>query len=173
EEAVVSGEIIAQVPPLAQKIGGHQKGTVGRIELYPNLVNVIAERAVLTIDLRNTDQSQLETAERELASSLARLARDGGVTISTRNLARFEPVAFPAEIVSLVETIARALALTSHRLPSGAGHHAQILARVRPSGRIFVPGGGGLSHNVDEETRPEHLEAGAAVLMHAVMRLAD
>ena len=77
DAALVSGEIIALVRRLAQKIGGHQKATVGRIELYPNLVNVIAERAVLTIDLRNTDQSQLEAAERELTGSLARLARDG------------------------------------------------------------------------------------------------
>ncbi|MFZ1182326.1 MAG: hydantoinase/carbamoylase family amidase, partial [Pseudolabrys sp.] len=110
DAALVSGEIIALVHRLAQKIGGHQKATVGRIELYPNLVNVIAERAVLTIDLRNTDQSQLEAAERELTGSLARLARDGGVSISTRSLARFETVAFPAEIVSLVETTARDLA---------------------------------------------------------------
>jgi hypothetical protein len=60
DAALVSGEIIALVHRLAQKIGGHQKATVGRIQLYPNLVNVIAERAVLTIDLRNTDQSQLD-----------------------------------------------------------------------------------------------------------------
>jgi N-carbamoyl-L-amino-acid hydrolase len=172
DAALVSGEIIALVHRLAQKIGGDQKGTVGRIELYPNLVNVIAERAVLTIDLRNTDQSQLEAAERELTDSLAQLARHGDVLISTRNLARFEAVAFPAEIVSLVETIARDLALPSRRLPSGAGHDAQMMARICPSGMIFVPSVGGLSHNVREETRPEHLEAGAAVLMHAVMRLA-
>ena len=137
DAALVSGEIIALVHRLAQKIGGHQKATVGHIELYPNLVNVIAERAVLTIDLRNTDQSQLEAAERELTGSLARLARDGGVSISTRSLARFEPVAFPAEIVSLVETTARDLALPSRRLPSGAGHDAQMMARICPSGIIL------------------------------------
>jgi N-carbamoyl-L-amino-acid hydrolase len=48
-----------------------------------------------------------------------------------------------------------------------------MMARICPSGMIFVPSVGGLSHNVREETRPEHLEAGAAVLMHAVMRLAE
>jgi N-carbamoyl-L-amino-acid hydrolase len=135
-------------------------------------VNVIAERAVLTIDLRNTDQSQLEAAERELTSAFAQLEEGGSVSISTRNLARFEPVAFPLEIVSLVETTARDLGLPSRRLPSGAGHDAQMMARICPSGMIFVPSVGGLSHNVREETRPEDLEAGAAVLMHAVMRLA-
>jgi N-carbamoyl-L-amino-acid hydrolase len=173
DAALVAGEIVALVRRLAEKIGGQQKGTVGRIELYPNLVNVIAERAVLTIDLRNTDQSQLETAEREFNGALDRLAGDGSVSISTRSLARFAPVAFPTEIVSLVETTARDLALPSRRLPSGAGHDAQMMARMCPSGMIFVPSVGGLSHNVREETKPEHLEAGAAVLMHAVMRLAE
>jgi N-carbamoyl-L-amino-acid hydrolase len=173
DAALVAGEIVAQVRGLAQQIGGHQKGTVGRIELYPNLVNVIAERAVLTVDLRNTDQSQLAAAERELMSALDRLAGDGGVSITTRSLARFEPVMFPPEIVSLVEATARDLGLSSRRLPSGAGHDAQMMARICPSGMIFVPSVGGLSHNVREYTKPEHLEAGAAVLMHAVMRLAE
>jgi N-carbamoyl-L-amino-acid hydrolase len=172
DAALTSAEIIALVHRVAQKFGGHQKGTVGRIELYPNLVNVIAERAVLTIDLRNTDQSRLEAAERELTSAFAQLEEGGSVSISTRNLARFEPVAFPLEIVSLVETTARDLGRPSRRLPSGAGHDAQMMARICPSGMIFVPSVGGLSHNVREETRPEDLEAGAAVLMHAVMRLA-
>jgi N-carbamoyl-L-amino-acid hydrolase len=172
DAALASAEIIALVHRLAQKFGGHQKGTVGRIELYPNLVNVIAERAVLTIDLRNTDQSQLETAERELFSAFAQLEGGGSVSISSRNLARFKPVAFPVEIVSLVEATARDLGLPSRRLPSGAGHDAQMMARICPSGMIFVPSVGGLSHNVREETRPEDLEAGAAVLMHAVMKLA-
>jgi N-carbamoyl-L-amino-acid hydrolase len=172
DAALTSAEIITLVHRLAQKFGGHQKGTVGRIELYPNLVNVIAERAVLTIDLRNTDQSQLEAAQRELTGAFAQLEKGRSVSISTRNLARFEPVAFPLEIVSLVETTARDLGLPSRRLPSGAGHDAQMMARICSSGMIFVPSVGGLSHNVREETRPEDLEAGAAVLMHAVMRLA-
>jgi beta-ureidopropionase / N-carbamoyl-L-amino-acid hydrolase len=72
-----------------------------------------------------------------------------------------------------VETTARDLDLPSRRLPSGAGHDAQMMARICPSGMIFVPSVGGLSHNVREETRPQHLEVGAAVLLHAVMRLAD
>src|SRR5581483_8550054 len=114
----------------------------------------------------------LEAAERELTSAFSRLAGAESVSISTRNLARFEPVAFPVEIVSLVEATARGLGFPSRRLPSGAGHDAQMMARMCPSGMIFVPSVGGLSHNIREETRPEHLEAGAAVLMHAVMRLA-
>jgi len=158
---------------LAQELGGNQKGTVGRIELYPNLVNVVAERAVLTVDLRNTDQARLREAEQRLAEFLDRLAAREQLAISTRSLAQFEPVPFPAEMVSLVEATARELDFPCRRLPSGAGHDAQMMARVCPAGMIFVPSVDGLSHNVGEYTKPDHLRAGASVLMHCVLRLAS
>src|SRR5262249_47113801 len=158
---------------LAQTMGGHQKGTVGRIELYPNLVNVVAERAVLTVDLRNTDQSLLQDAERQLAGFLDRLAAQEQVAIATRSLGRSTRVSLPREPVSLSETPARALAFSCRRLPSGAGHDAQMMAQLCPATMIFVPSVGGLSHNVREYTEPAHLEAGATVLLHSVLRLAD
>jgi len=168
-----AGEITLFVRRLARGMGGQQKGTVGRIELYPNLVNVVAERAVLTVDLRNIDNEPLQSAERQLGDFLDRLAAQEQVAITTRSLARFDPVAFPSEMVSLVETTAQALGLPCGRLPSGAGHDAQMMARLCPSSMIFVPSVGGLSHNVREHTAPEHLHAGASVLLNAVLQLAD
>jgi N-carbamoyl-L-amino-acid hydrolase len=75
-------------------------------------------------------------------------------------------------MVELVETTARDLGHGCLRLHSGAGHDAQMMARICPAGMIFVPSVGGLSHNVAESTRPEHLHAGARVLMQAVLQLA-
>jgi beta-ureidopropionase / N-carbamoyl-L-amino-acid hydrolase len=173
DAAYAAGEIAVFVRRLAQEMGGQQKGTVGRIELYPNLVNVVAERAVLTVDLRNTDASLLQQAAQHFTDFLERLAQREHVAIETRSLARFEPVSFPSEMVSLVETTARELALPCRRLFSGAGHDAQMMARLCPASMIFVPSAGGLSHNVQEYTAPEHLEAGASVLLNAVLRLAD
>jgi beta-ureidopropionase / N-carbamoyl-L-amino-acid hydrolase len=173
DAAYAAGEIAMFVRRLAQSMGGHQKGTVGRIELYPNLVNVVAERAILTVDLRNTDEKLLQEAERQLAGFLERLAAQEQVAITTRSLARFEPVSFPTDMVSLIEMTARELGLACRRLPSGAGHDAQMMARLCPATMIFVPSVAGLSHNVREYTAPEHLNAGASVLLHAVLRLAD
>jgi len=173
DAAYVASEITVFARRLAREMGGHQRCTVGRVELYPNLVNVIAERAVLTVDLRNTDAVGLQTAERALTDFLNGLAAQEHVSITTRSLARFDPVTFPREMVSLVEATARDLGLSCRRLPSGAGHDAQMMARICPASMIFVPSVGGLSHNVREETKPEHLEAGAAVLLNAVVRLAD
>jgi len=171
DAACAAGEATLFVRRLAQEMGDNQRGTVGRIELYPNLVNVVAERAIMTIDLRNTDEARLREAEQRLADFLDRLAAQEQVAISTRSLARFEPISFPPEIVSLVESTARELVLPCRRLPSGAGHDAQMMARLCPAGMIFVPSVAGLSHNVREFTKPEHLKAGAAVLLHAALRL--
>ena len=168
-----AAEIAVFLRRLAQEMGGGQKATLGRIELAPNQVNVVAERAIATIDLRNTDAARLHEAERELAVFLDRLSVREHVSISTRSLARFEPVEFSDIIVSQVETSARELGFPCRRLPSGAGHDAQMMARICPAGMIFVPSEGGISHNVREHTSPEHLEAGAAVLLHAAMRLAE
>jgi N-carbamoyl-L-amino-acid hydrolase len=171
DAACAAGEATLFVRRLAQEMGDNQRGTVGRIELYPNLVNVVAERAMVTIDLRNTDEARLREAEQRLAGFLDRLAAQEQVAISTRSLARFEPISFPPEMVSLVESTARELGLPCRRLPSGAGHDAQMMARLCPAGMIFVPSVAGLSHNVREFTKPEHLAAGAAVLLHAALRL--
>lgn len=169
----IAGATIAFVRDLALRLGGDQVATVGSIEFTPNLVNVIPEQARFTVDLRNTDEERLQAAESELATFLDNLAKSEGVKISRRSLARFEPVAFDPSMVERVERIARDLGYSVRRMPSGAGHDAQILARVCPTSMIFVPSVGGISHNVTEFTHPEHIEAGANVLLRTLLELAD
>ncbi len=173
DAALAAAEIVLHVRRLAQEMGGHQRGTVGRIALHPNLVNVIAERAVLTVDLRNLDEGRLAESERSLTAFLEQLAVRENVTIATRSLGRFAPIRFPPDMVDLVETTASELGLSCRRMPSGAGHDAQMMARLCPAVMIFVPSVGGLSHNVREHTEPAHLEAGASVLLGVAMRAAS
>ncbi len=168
----VAAAIAASVRDLVTELGGRQVGTVGRIELHPNLVNVVAATASLTVDLRNTDEAQLAEAERRLAERSEDLAFAEGVTIDSRRLARFEPVAFDESVVDLVERTAEARGHRVMRLPSGAGHDAQMLARVAPTAMIFTPSRGGISHNPAEHTDPADLEAGANVLLHVMLQLA-
>jgi N-carbamoyl-L-amino-acid hydrolase len=158
---------------LARDMGGAQVCTVGRIDLVPNLINVIAARATLTADLRNTDESMLRAAEGRLDDFLATLARDEGVTIRARRLARFEPVAFDGRIIGCIERVASALGYTSRRMTSGAGHDAQMLSRMCPTAMIFVPSVKGISHNPAEHTAPADLAAGANVLLQTILELAD
>jgi N-carbamoyl-L-amino-acid hydrolase len=157
---------------LAREQGGDQVATVGSMNFQPNLVNVIPNRVSFTVDLRNTDESILAAAEERLWAFAAQVADDEGVEWKRESLARFEPVRFDPRIIDLVERSARGLDLPVRRLPSGAGHDAQMLARMCPAGMIFVPSVGGLSHNVREHTAPDDLVAGARVLLRVLLELA-
>jgi N-carbamoyl-L-amino-acid hydrolase len=158
---------------LAREMGEPQVATVGKIDLHPNLINVIAARATMTVDLRHTDEARLQQAEARLAAFLETLARDEGVTIASRSLARFEPVRFDEGVVRRIEAVAARLGLDCRRMTSGAGHDAQMLARLCPTAMIFVPSIQGISHNPAERTLPADLVAGADVLLHTLLGLAD
>ena len=163
--------LACEVRGIADDIGGDQVGTVGAMTLRPNLINVIANQAVVTVDLRNTDDKALQEAERRLARFLDGL-RGQGFDVATRLLARFDPVDFDRRVVAMVESTAKALGHSVKRMPSGAGHDAQMLARVCPAGMIFVPSKDGISHNVREFTEPGAIGTGANVLLQVLLELA-
>lgn len=158
---------------LARRYGHPQVCTVGKVDLHPNLINVIPSSATMTVDIRNTDEQRLRRAETEFAAFLDEIAQDEGVSITTRRLARFEPVTFDERVVTLVEAIARDHGHAVKRMPSGAGHDAQMLARVCPTAMIFTPSIKGISHNPAELTSDTDLVAGADVLLQTMLHLAE
>jgi N-carbamoyl-L-amino-acid hydrolase len=171
DPAYCAAAIATFVRDLTRHLGPDQVGTVGRIDVYPNLVNVVPARVVLTVDLRNTDERVLRDAEARMATFLDELAAAEGVTISTNSLARFEPVDFDPAMIDLVEATARRLGHSTRRMPSGAGHDAQMLARICPTAMVFTPSVNGLSHNIAEFTESADIEAGANVLLQVVLEL--
>ncbi len=169
---VVAGSIVSEARSLAARLGGAQVATVGRLEAFPNLVNVIAQRVSLTVDLRNTDDEVLQEAEQVLWAHAEEAAAAEGCTLTRRSLARFEPVDFDGRVIALVESTAAALGHTVRSMPSGAGHDAQMMARVCPTAMVFTQSRDGLSHNPGEYTAPADLQAGADVLLNVVWHLA-
>lgn len=145
--------------------------TVGTMRFEPNAINVIPSRVMLTVDLRDPDEIRLQTAENALCGFLSKLEKEEGTPISLERLARFEPVNFDDRIVALVEHAAREMGLKSRRIASGAGHDAQMIARIAPAAMIFVPSINGISHSPDEFTPPDDLVTGANVLLRVVSNL--
>jgi N-carbamoyl-L-amino-acid hydrolase len=172
DPGLVAAEIAAGVRRLTMDLGPPQVGTVGAVTFRPNLVNVVPSSVTMTVDLRNTDGAALRRAEERLGELVAAAAAAEGVEVGSRALARFEPVDFDPRVVDLVERVATDHGLSSRRMPSGAGHDAQMFARVCPAGMIFVPSVNGISHDVTELTTDDDIEAGANVLLEVLLRLA-
>lgn len=165
--------IACEARGIASEMGGDQVATVGAITLVPNLVNVVAKKAVMTVDLRNTDEALLREAEVRLARAVNRIAREEDVEVERRTLARFEPVEFDPEMIELVAETAERVGHSVKHMPSGAGHDAQMFAPNCPTAMIFVPSRYGISHNVNEYTAPEDLRAGADVLLQVLLTKAN
>jgi N-carbamoyl-L-amino-acid hydrolase len=148
---------------------GRQVATVGRLIPTPNTRNVIAGRVELAVDLRDLDASKVERFAarfRELGQEIGAATR---TTFAFRDATSSKPAMSDPSIMDLVEGSARALGLSTQRMPSGAGHDAQELAQICPMGMIFVPSVGGISHSPKEFTKPEDVAHGADVLLNAVV----
>ncbi|MBC7144019.1 MAG: Zn-dependent hydrolase [Thioclava marina] len=172
DAGVVAAKIALAAHEIAADLGPPQVATVGVFELSPALVNVVPEKARLTVDLRNTDNDLLKQAEARLQSAAEEAASAHGCTLARRSLARFDPVAFAPQVIDRVAAAADARQLSVKRMPSGAGHDAQMFAPACPTAMIFVPSKDGLSHNINEHTEAQDLVAGAQVLLDVVLDLA-
>ena len=173
DPAYAAAAITVFLRDLANSLGGNQVCTVGRVDLVPNLINVVPKTATITVDIRNTDESILQRAESLLDDFLDRLRTEEGVTITSRRLARFEPVHFDSRVQEIIENAATECGASTMKLPSGAGHDAQMLARICPTAMIFTQSHKGLSHNPAEFTDPELIELGGNVLLKTMMALAE
>jgi len=173
DPGVVASRINVFVRELTERFGGSQVGTCGVVTHVPNLVNVVPSEVTMTVDLRNTDEEALQAAEAEFRAFLADVTAAEGVSVEIRTLARFEPVEFDQRVSEIIERTARGAAMSSRRMPSGAGHDAQMFARVCPTAMVFVPSVNGISHNVTEFTEPHDIEAGATVLLRTMLELTE
>lgn len=165
----VASAIVAELRAMAVD-SGTTLATVGCMQFEPNVINVIPRKATFTVDLRDPDETCLAYAENRLSQYLEALAEREGVTITTERLVRFEPVIFDAGLADAIEASARRFGFSHRRMTSGAGHDAQMIARIAPAAMIFVPSQGGISHNPREHTDDEQLIQGAQVLLDVVSR---
>ncbi|WP_331235154.1 Zn-dependent hydrolase [Natronorarus salvus] len=142
-------------------------GTVGSVEVAPNSINVIPERVEFTVDLRSPSDEVVEYAVARTEDIVERAAREEGAEHALERIMHVPSVDFESEIVEAVERAAEATGVSHTRLRSGAGHDASYLAGVCPTGMVFVPSVGGVSHTEREYTEWADVVAGTDVLCHA------
>ena len=145
--------------------------TIGRVEVQPGSPNTVPGRASFTIDMRHPSNDVLEAHEQKLKDIVA--ARAAPCSGGIERVTCVAPTNFDPLVIDLVRAKADALQLTNMDMPSGAGHDAMHIARLCPSGMIFVPCERGISHNEAENATPADLAAGARVLVAVLEELAN
>jgi N-carbamoyl-L-amino-acid hydrolase len=144
--------------------------TIGRFIVQPGSPNVVPGRVHFTIDLRHPEAETIEA----MAARIAEICRDkaGPCEVRLEETSASDPVAFDPAVMRAIETASEALDMETHVMPSGAGHDAEHMAAICPTGMIFVPCERGLSHNEAESADKDDLAAGARVLAHTLLELA-
>ena len=153
---------------------GEMRATMGGFTPHPGLVNIVPGRVVCTVDLRNPDDALMRAAEAELLGFYERVAAEERVEVTWRQTARTERVAFAAKVQERVAAAAARRGLSAEPIISGAGHDAQEMSRLCPTGMVFVPGEfEGISHNPRELSTVEQCGNGVSVLLDVVVELAE
>jgi N-carbamoyl-L-amino-acid hydrolase len=145
--------------------------TVGDLRLEPGAFNVIPGSARVAIECRSLDLAQLDALESALLREAHAAAATHAFDVEAKPVGWWEPTALDTDVRAAVGRAATGLGLTTMELSSGAGHDAQALAAVVPSGMIFVPSDGGVSHDPREHTSWDDCVNGANTLLRAALEL--
>jgi N-carbamoyl-L-amino-acid hydrolase len=170
---LAAAHLTVAVNEIVRSEPGRQVGTVGRLQVSPNSPNVIPGRVVHTIELRDLSAARLERLARRLEARAGEIAAATRTTITFSRINHSEGATADARVQRAIERAADTLELTRVRMPSGAGHDAQMAARVCPMGMIFVPSVDGISHSPRELTHWDDCANGANALLHTILALDD
>jgi N-carbamoyl-L-amino-acid hydrolase len=168
----VSTRIMQEVVAIALRHAPHGRGTVGMVHVHPNSRNVIPGQVKFSIDLRNVSNELVDQMDAEIRAFAAQTSAQSGLPITIEEVSHYRAVPFHPDCVDAVRRATEKLGYSNMPTVSGAGHDAIYVARLAPAGMIFIPCKDGISHNEIEDAKPEHIEAGCNVLLHAVLERA-
>ncbi len=166
---LAAAKIIEAVNSIATSEPGAQVATVGKLEVTPNAANVIPGLVRLTVEIRDLSADKVGRLGKSIAKQAEEIAAATNTKIAMNRYLHLEPALADPALQTAIEAAAASLNLKTMRLPSGAGHDAQELAKIGPMGMIFVPSVGGISHSPRELTRWSDCANGANVLLGTVL----
>lgn len=170
---VATSDVVEAVRRIAGTGGDDLVGTVGSVDVSPNSINVIPERVEFTVDFRSYDDATVDRAAERVREEIDHAANREGIEADHEEIMRIDSQSFDDAVVDAVADAADALDADATRLVSGAGHDASYLNRVCPTGMIFVPSVGGVSHTEAEFTEWDDVVTGVNVLLNATVGKAN
>jgi N-carbamoyl-L-amino-acid hydrolase len=168
---VAASRLVIAVQEETVREPGRQVGTVGKLAVHPDVPNIIPGQVELVIELRDISMGKIEAVFKRIQGRAAQIAADSGTRITSQPTSTHQPAPASARMRELIGREAAAAGLKTLSLPSGAGHDAQMIARIAPMGMIFVPSVDGISHSPRESTRWEDATGGCEVLYRTVLAI--
>ena len=162
----------SRIPAIIARIGGEQtRITVGKVALEPNFPHTIPGRATFSIIGRDTDVAVMRAMAEACRQALAEAAGAHGLDLALKEESWLDPVQLDATLVERLARTSGRLGFATTTMPSGAGHDAQTMQQLCPTGLIFVPSSGGISHAPEEHTPWPDVERGANLVLHSLIDL--
>jgi N-carbamoyl-L-amino-acid hydrolase len=167
-----ASEFALAVNRVATSMPGRQVATVGRIRAEPGAPNVIPGKVVLSLEIRDLDAAKMTTVYDAIHAEADKIAQARQTPFTFTQLkVSSEPAPTDPRLQRIISKAASSLKLTSKVMPSGAGHDAQEISHIAPTGMIFVPSVGGISHAPKEFTSQQDMANGANVLLQTVLAI--
>ncbi len=171
QDALIGGaRLVEAVNRVVTSIPGSQVATVGMIQANPGAPNVIPGEVTLSVEIRALEMDRIQEVMDGIRLEADLIGAENSTPIEMNEFYLSAAAPTDERFRGWVEAAADELDLGHRRMPSGAGHDAQAVAHFAPMGMVFIPSVGGLSHHPEEFSRPEDIEAGANVLLGALMR---
>jgi N-carbamoyl-L-amino-acid hydrolase len=171
---ITAAELTLAINRVANELPGRQVATVGRIQAFPGAPNVIPGKVVMSLEIRDLDADKMQQVFDLIRAEADQLREARSTPIQFGELDVASPPAPTDEgMRRIISAAADKLGLTYRLMPSGAGHDAQDMAQIAPTGMIFVPSIDGISHSPKEFTTAEDMANGASVLFKTVLAIDD
>jgi hydantoinase/carbamoylase family amidase len=164
--------LVVRFPGIARSVSDRAVLTAGVITVEPGAANVVPAVARLTVDFRDPAAERLAALDRAIRAAAREVADEHGLEVEAELEPAIPPSQMDSGIQEIIATAAAARGLSANPMPSGAGHDSQNMAKLAPTGMIFVPSIGGRSHCPEEETAPDDVVNGANVLLDTIIALA-
>ena len=168
---LAAARLIHAVHQIVRSVPGQQVGTVGQVQAQPGAPNVIPGQATLTLELRDLDMTKIEMLYQRIHSRGQDIAQETGTNFSFDEFYLSRAAPTDERLRDLIGDASRELGFTTLRMPSGAGHDAQSIARLAPVGMIFIPSRRGISHSPREYSSPGDVIGGTNVLLHTLLKV--
>jgi len=165
-----ASEIVLALERISRDLDG-VVGTIGKIEVFPNSSNVVPGNANMEMELRSLNASRAADALSLFKTALENIQKQRGIIINFKEWIGSDPVIFKEKIVEFICTACDQLEIPYLKMPSGAGHDASHMAKLAPTGMIFIPSRDGMSHCPEEWSEFEHICMGAELLARTITLL--